>query len=265
MTKSKNSYEKLSDVDKKKLIQELYVEQQCSFADIAVRYNTYPNKIRRDAKKLNIGIRSKSDAQKNALQTGKHKHPTKGTKRSESIKNKIGMGVMNSWDNLSESELDLRKKKAKDNWNNLDEETKEFMQQKAIKAVRATSKTGSKLEKFLHKELLSLGYQVEFHKEQSLVNTKLQIDIFIPSINTAIEVDGPSHFEPVWGEQSLKRNIGYDQKKEGLITGRGWHLIRIKQMKDYSPSRANVILQKLHNTLEQLKKQTISQKIVIED
>lgn len=265
MKKSNASYEQLSDTDKKNLIKKLYLEKQYSFAEIAEQYGTYANKIRRDAKKLNIEIRSKSDAQKNALKSGKHKHPTKGTKRPDSIKNKIGLGVMTSWDNLTEQELDLRKQKAKENWNNLDEDSKELMQQKAIKAVRETSKTGSKLEKFLHKELLVLGYQVEFHKEQSLVNTKLQIDIFLPSMNTAIEVDGPSHFEPVWGEQSLKRNIGYDQKKEGLITGRGWHLIRIKQTKDYSPARAHVVLKKLENALQKLTGNTIPQKISIED
>jgi hypothetical protein len=72
----------LSDQDKKDLILSLYSEQGKSFADIAVMYDTYANRIRRDAKKLNIKIRDKSEAQKNALKTGKHSHPTKGKERS---------------------------------------------------------------------------------------------------------------------------------------------------------------------------------------
>lgn len=265
MKKSLNLYDKLSDSDKLKLLENLYIDQRHSFADIASMHGTYANKIRRDAKKLNVNIRDKSEAQKNALETGRHDHPTKGKKRTEETKQKIGKSVMNSWDDLSLKELEERKQKAKINWDKLDNDVKINMQQSAMKAVRQSSKTGSKLEKFLHTNLLSLGYQVQFHKEQSLVTTKLQIDIFLPTINTAIEVDGPSHFEPVWGEKSLQRNIGYDQKKEGLITGKGWHLIRIKQLKDYSPSRALAIIEKLVPILEQLKNETNPQKITIED
>lgn len=265
MKKSQSSYDSLSESEKTKILNELYIKQNKSFADIASAYGTYANKVRRDAKKFKINIRDKSEAQKNALKTGKHTHPTKGTKRPDSIKHKIGKGVMQSWDDLTDKELEDRKKKAKLNWEKLDHETKTFMQQSAVKAVRETSKTGSKLEKFIHQKLLALGYQVQFHKEQSLVNTKLQIDIFLPSINTAIEVDGPSHFEPVWGEKSLERNIGYDQKKEGLITGRGWHLIRIKQLKDYSPTRASEVIETLIPILDKLKTENNPQKITIED
>lgn len=265
MKKSQNSYDNLSDNDKSTLINSLYIDKKHSFADIASMYGTYANKIRRDAKRLKFEIRDKSAAQKNALQSGKHTHPTKGKERSASTKQKIGKGVMQSWEGLSESEMEERRQRAKLNWDQLDHDVKVNMQQSAIKAVRESSKTGSKLEKFIHKELLGLGYQVEFHKEQSLVNTRLQIDIFLPTINTVIEVDGPSHFEPVWGEQSLARNVGYDQKKEGLITGRGWHLIRIKQLKDYSPTRAAVVIEKLMPILKELATEKTPQKITIED
>lgn len=265
MKKSKSTYDSLSDKDKNNLLNKLYIQDKISFADIASTYGTYSNKIRRDAKRFNISIRDKSEAQKNALKTGKHKHPTKGKQRDESTKNKIGRAVMNSWDNLSNQELEDRRQKSKEKWDQLDYDTKISMQELAIKAVRETSKTGSKLEKFIHKKLLSLGYQVEFHKEQSLVTTKLQIDLFLPTINTAIEVDGPSHFEPVWGKDSLSRNISYDQKKEGLITGKGWHLVRIKQIKDFSPTRSELIVEKLIPILDICKNNKTPQKISIED
>jgi len=245
MKNSQNIYDNLSDKEKEKIIRTWYEELNKSFADIATAWSTYANKVRRDAKKFQISIRNKSDAQKNALNTGKHKHPTKGQERSSEIKNKIGMGVLNSWESLDPAELESRKTKAKENWEKLDDNQKENMQQAAMVAIRQSSKVGSKLEKFLLKQLLSSGLHVDFHKEQSLVTTKLQIDLFLPSIGTAIEVDGPSHFEPVWGEQSLSRNIKYDKKKEGLITGKGWHLIRIKQTKDFSNARGTIILDRL--------------------
>jgi very-short-patch-repair endonuclease len=253
MTVSKISYKNLSDSNKKTLLEKLYIDQQKSFADIADMCDTYANKIRRDAKKLGLPIRDKSEAQKNALITGKHKHPTKGKQRDQKTKEKIGLSVMESWDNLSENELTDRKNKARAAWESLSEDEKSEILSKANQAVRSASKTGSKLEKFLLEKLIKNGYKVDFHKEQFLVNTKLQIDLFLPTMNVAIEVDGPSHFEPVWGDDSLKKNIKYDNKKTGLILGKGLVLIRIKQTRDFSKSRGQLIYTKLAEHLQNIK------------
>jgi very-short-patch-repair endonuclease len=134
------------------------------------------------------------------------------------------------------------------------DDEKLYMQQKANEAVRTSSKTGSKLEKFLLNQLISDGYKIQFHQEQTLANTKLQIDMVIPSMNVAIEVDGPSHFAPVWGDDTLNRNIKYDQKKSGLILGKGLVLIRIKQSMDYSESRSRLIYSKLKLILDDIQK-----------
>lgn len=245
-------YSALSDIEKTALIKKLYVVEKKSFQQIAETCETYANKIRRDAVKFKIPIRDKSEAQKNALKTGVHKHPTKGQKREESTKSKIGMGVLNSWENMSAAELQSRKDKAKQQWENLSEEDRSNIISSANKAVRESSKLGSKLEKFILNNLLKDGYQVDFHKEQTLSNTKLQIDIFIPKLNVAIEVDGPSHFMPVWGEDVLNRNIKYDNKKTGLILGRGSVLIRIKQTRDFSKSRASLIYKDLLDVLKNI-------------
>lgn len=247
-------YQNLSDIEKKNLIEDLYTNKNMSFSDIADQVNTYPNKIRRDAKKFNINIRTKSEAQSNALKTGKHKHPTKGTRRDEETKEKIGMSVMESWENMSKSELKRRSVMAKTNWDSLSEEEKQYRFNKANEAVRETSRTGSKLEKYLLKELLAAGLKVETHKEQILSNTKLHIDLFLPGDNIAIEVDGPSHFEPVWGEVALKKAQNYDNKKTGLLIGKGLKLIRIKQTKDFSKSRAKIIFTRLMDAIADIKK-----------
>lgn len=245
-------YLKLNDEQKTKIIQDLYIKEKKSFKQIADLLDTYPNKIRRDAKRLNIEIRDKSEAQKNALSNGSVEHPTKGKSRSEKTKLKIGLGVLESWDNLSEKELAKRKQRAKKQWEDLSDDQKQNMIKMANDAVRLSSKSGSKLEKFILQSLVADGYKVDFHKEQTLANTKLQIDLFIPKLNVAIEVDGPSHFLPVWGEDALNRNIKYDNKKTGLLLGKGCVLIRIKQTKDYSPSRASIIVDKLKIELEKI-------------
>lgn len=243
-------YNKLSETDKKNTIKDLYLNQELSFADIAEQCNTYANKVRRDAIRFKIPIRDKSLAQKNALKTGKHKHPTKGTQRDAAVKNKIGKSIMDHWNSLSDAEIAKIKQKAKENWDKLSDDERMHMQHMAQEAVRQSSKTGSKLEKYLFTKLLNAGWKVDFHKEQMLLNTKLQIDLFLPTINTAIEVDGPSHFMPVWGEDSLKKNVKYDNKKTGLILGKGLVLIRIKQLKDFAPTRAELIYHKLTEVLE---------------
>jgi len=265
MNKSINTYDHLTDFDKKKLISELYLSKKLSFASIASQYSTYANKIRRDAIRLGVDIRDKSEAQKNALATGIHSHPTKGKERSVDTKQKIGTSVMKAWDNLSEGELNKRKEQSKQNWESLNKDIRDNILKLANNAVRVASKTGSKLEKYLLYKLIDNGYKVDFHKEQVLSNTKLQIDLFLPTMSIAIEVDGPSHFEPVWGDDALKKNVKYDSKKEGLIIGKGWHLIRIKQTKDFSKSRSDLIYKNLVSAISSIANSTTSQKLIIED
>jgi very-short-patch-repair endonuclease len=251
-------YDKLNDKAKRDLIEKEYHGKGISFAAIGEKYGSYGNKIRRDAIRLGVKIRDKSQAQKNALANGKAKHPTKGTKRPEEVKQKIGSKVLENWDNLSAKELKQRQDKARKNWENKSDDEKQNILNSAHQAVREASKTGSKLEKFLLSKLLSDGYKVEFHKEQSILNTKLQIDIFIPKLNVAIEVDGPSHFEPVWGEDALKKNQKYDNKKTGLLLGKGLYLIRLVQSKDFSVARGWLLYQELKAKLVEIEAGTVN-------
>lgn len=246
-------YNKLSDSEKRKLLVQEYEQNKKSFQDIAKENNTYANKIRRDAIKLNITIRDKSEAQKNALNTGKINHPTKGKIRPEQTKQKIGNAVLKSWESMSDTDLKKRKLQAKINWDNKTDDEKALILREANTAVREASKKGSKLEIFLFNKLLEYGYSVDFHKEQSILNTKLQIDLFLPRDNIAIEVDGPSHFEPVWGNDALKRNKKYDNTKTGLIIGKGLFLIRIKQSRDFSKARASIIFDHLIEAINTIK------------
>jgi very-short-patch-repair endonuclease len=256
-------YNNLSDDKKKDLIKLYYENHKKSFSDIAKEFDTYANKIRRDAIRFKINIRDKSEAQKNALTSGKIKHPTKGKVRSLDTKNKIGMSVLQSWENLNQDQIQARKNKAKINWENKSEDEKADILKQANAAVRLASKVGSKLEKYLLNLLIKDGFNVEFHKEQSILNTKLQIDLFIPKLNVAIEIDGPSHFEPVWGDDSLKRNQKYDNKKTGLIIGKGLFLIRIKQTKDFSKSRGLLIFQELQKILQDIGSNNITHNKVL--
>lgn len=260
----KTKYSKLSDKEKKREIVRLYQKEKKSLADVAKALGTYANKIRRDAIKFEIKLRDKSSAQSNALKTGKATHPTEGKQHSTESKNKIGKSLMETWENLPQEELDRRSALSKKIWASVPEQEKEQRLKRARDAVRETSKTGSKMEKYILSGLIKEGFKVEPHKEQLLGNTRLHLDLFLPTINVAIEVDGPSHFLPVWGEDALAKTKKYDQKKSGLIVGKGYKLIRVAQLHEYSNARAQKVLEELVKVLSTIGK-TKTKIITIED
>jgi len=217
-------------IDKK--IIDLYINQQKSTYEIADILQTYPNKIRRVLLKNGIELKNKSEAQKNALINGTAKIPTKGKVRSKAEKLKISSSLKKHWDNLSETDYQKFVKNAKERWGLLSEEEKNNMMSAAIKAIQIAGKEGSKLEKFLLVELTRAGFKVEFHKKGLIQNQNLEIDLYFPELHAIIEVDGPSHFFPIWGEEKLFKQIKADQHKTGLILGKGFIVIRIKNLSD---------------------------------
>lgn len=209
---------------------EQYVEQGRSTYQIAEACGTYPNRIRRALKHFNIERRSKSAAQSVAIKMGRHEHPTKGKKRSEAVKIRISEGMYHVWQKMDEAERSRRIELARAQWNAMTKEEQEEFRNLAAEAVRRAAEKGSKLEHFLLLSLQSQGYKVDFHKENLLSNEKLQIDLYLPDLNTAIEVDGPAHFLPIWGEENLEKHITADYAKSGLLITHGYAIIRIKHI-----------------------------------
>ena len=123
-------------------------------------------------------------------------------------------------------------KQSKSRWQEMSETEKEKMQSAAIKAIQIAGKEGSKLEKFLYEQLTTSGFKVEFHKKYLIQNENLEIDMYLPDLKTIIEVDGPSHFLPIWGEEKLQKQIKADFNKTGLILSKGFAIIRIKNLSD---------------------------------
>lgn len=214
----------------KEYIDHAHNVEQLSLREIAQRVGTYPNKIRRFAMKNDVHIRDKSEAQTVALETGRHTHPTKGKVRPDDVKAKISDKMAENWAALSEEEYQERVRMGREAWENMSEIDRQFIMRKAGDAIRRTSREGSKMEHALKEALTNAGFVVEFHKEGLIPNFKLQIDLFIPELSTAIEVDGPSHFLPIWGQDNFQRNQRADKEKTGLITSAGMTLIRIKCM-----------------------------------
>ena len=90
-----------------------------SFADIAQELGSYPNAVRRRAIKLGIKPKDKSEAQAQALTSGRHGHPTKGKHRTDKEKIAISEGVAKAWKNLTDDEYNERVEQGKQQWANM--------------------------------------------------------------------------------------------------------------------------------------------------
>jgi len=208
-----------------------YITNNQSWGEIAKNLETYPNKVRRDATKLGVVSRDKSQAQKTAIQQGRHEHPTAGKKQSDITKMKISESQGKVWDSMTEEERQYRSKIGNESWNKKTEEEKAEFFKKSTQAIQEASRNGSKMERYIFEHLTKLGYKVDRHREFLVQNEKFHIDLYIPSCRLAIEVDGPMHFEPVFGEERLKKRQAADSQKNGLILSSGMVLLRVKLLK----------------------------------
>lgn len=210
----------------------MYTKQHKSTYEIAEELKTYPNRIRRILIKNGVCLKTKSEAQKNAIESGTAQHPTSGKIRTTQEKLKISSGLKKYWDEMSDEIYNSRVEQSKKRWELLSDVEKDKMMTAAIKSIQAAGKEGSKLEKFLYQEITRAGYAVEYHKKHLIQNHDMELDMYIPSIKTIIEVDGPSHFLPIWGEEKLQKQIKADTQKSGLILSKGMIILRIKNLSD---------------------------------
>ena len=149
----------------KEYIIDQYVNEKKSTYEIALDLKTYPNKIRGTLNTLGVPLRDKSAAQTVAINSGRHEHPTRGKKRTESEKVAISNGMSNYWDEMDDKERQRRSELSKKQWAEMPEYEKANLRKLAAEAVRKASKEGSKIEKFIFEGLTKAGYEAIFHKK----------------------------------------------------------------------------------------------------
>ena len=239
----------------REILSALYLEHNLSWPEIASLGGTYSNKIRRLANKLGIKSKNRAEAQRNALASNRHPHPTKDKGHDESTKLKMSEVMSAHYQSMDEDQKEKMSERAKELWKQKSPEELKHMKDAANAATRLAAKEGSKLEKYLFLQLIKHGWRPEFHKERFVVRSKLQVDIFIPELNVAIEVDGPGHFADIWGKGVLAKNQLRDSQMEGLLLEKGCVVIRIVQDKQLSAKNKRDILSKLLDTLAKIKTQ----------
>lgn len=232
------------------LLTKAYVEDNKSVSYIAKQLDTHPNTIRRKLISYGVKLRTKAEAQKLALETGRGVHPTKGKERSETTRNKIGESLSKNWKNKSEEEKTKFSEKAKQRWDAMTPEELEEFRKKSGDAVRYAGKHGSKLERYLLLELQRAGFKVIYHAKQVVANEKLECDLLLPDHKVVIEIDGPAHYLPIWGEENLAKHLENDADKNGLLMNAGFCVIRVKHLvKNISEIYKKTVLTKLISVL----------------
>ena len=95
------------------------------------------------------------------------------------------------------------------------------------------------------------GHNVIFHKEGLVRNQSLEVDLFLPNAKIAIEVDGPAHFLPIWGEENLQKRVKSDAIKSGLLLSSGFVVVRIKHItKNLSQKKQRDLLLEILSIVE---------------
>lgn len=117
-----------------------------------------------------------------------------------------------------------------------------------IKGIRI-----SNLEKWLQQELPKLYPNLEFHfNRKDAINSEL--DIYIPSLKLAFELNGIFHYEPIYGTEKLQQIQNNDSRKfqaclekqiELCIIDTNHKYIKKEQKKQYLQIITNIIYNKM--------------------
>jgi len=101
----------------------------------------------------------------------------------------------------------------------------------------------SKLETWLQARLVEIFPSLEFHfNRKDAINSEL--DIYIPSLKLAFELNGIFHYEPIFGAEKLAATQNNDERKFQACLERGIELciIDTNSMKKFTEEKAKKFL-----------------------
>ncbi len=232
---------------------EHYTKSKKSTVEIAKLAECYPEQVRRALKKHNIPVRSKSKASRNFYNKG-GENSRKGYKFSESEKERASIIAKEYW--LSDDSSEARSKIAESSaamWDlKTDEEKKETVS-RLHQACRLASQQGSKAQRMIAELLRTkYGFSVMEGVTQLAGIGNLEVDIAIPSKAIIIEVDGITHFEDVYSDNRYERAQEHDKKKNDIMTGAGWSVIRVRLVCErYSKGSCLIVCDKLNKIISE--------------
>jgi hypothetical protein len=102
----------------------------------------------------------------------------------------------------------------------------------------------SKLEIFLEEQLTNIYPKLEiFYNNKEAINSEL--DIYIPSLNLAFELNGIFHYEPIFGDDKLEKTQNNDKRKFQACLEKKIEFVTIdvSQLKYFKPQNAEKYLE----------------------
>lgn len=109
----------------------------------------------------------------------------------------------------------------------------------------------SKLEKWIEPQLQDFYPELEFHfNRNDTINSEL--DIYIPSLKLAFELNGVFHYEPIFGAELLNKISNNDKRKFQACLERGIELcvINNNSMRTFNEKKAVDFMQIITNIID---------------
>lgn len=231
---------------------EHYVKGKKSTVEIANIVGCFPEQVRRALKKHNIPVRSKSKASRNFYDKG-GKNSRKGYKFSPQERERASIIAKEYW--LSEDSEEAREKISASSsamWEQKSDAEKESVVARLHQACRLASQHGSKAQRTIAQILSSkYGYKTITGMTELVGVGNLEVDIALPAKGIVIEVDGITHFEDVYSDNRYERAQEHDKKKNDIMTGAGWSVIRVRLVCErYSRGSCLLVCEKLNEMIE---------------
>lgn len=211
-------------------VRRLYHDEGLSMRKVASALKVPLATLSRFMKKHGISSRDKTQAQKNFLRD--HDHQMTGRNHTEATRRKISRGLGEFWNGLSEEETIALKRKIgsawKRKWEGMSDAERSAMMEELSNKAKEAQGEGSRLERFIAEELRKRGYTVEERSTNYTAGKSFEVDIALPTERIAIEVDGPTHFMPIYGEDHLAQQQARDARKDELVQSTGYSVLRIR-------------------------------------
>ena len=116
----------------------------------------------------------------------------------------------------------------------------------------------SKMEIYLQKQLQTLFPAKDFFHFNRKDTINSELDVYIPSLKIAFELNGIFHYEPIYGENRLSSTQSNDNRKILACSEKGISLcvIDISSVKYFKPSKAEKFLKIIVDIINQTISQT---------
>tara|TARA_R110002096_G_scaffold144015_3_gene300572 strand:- start:1430 stop:2194 length:765 start_codon:yes stop_codon:yes gene_type:complete len=212
------------------IVREFYLDQGLSMRATAKEMKVPLASLSRFMKKVGITARSKGEAQKNFLK--EHDHQMKGRKHTDETKKKISHSLGDFWESLDDEQREEVKRKIggawQRKWAGMSEQDRKLMMEGLASKAKDAQGLGSRLERFIAEELRKRGYTVEERSTNYTAGKDFEVDLGLPKERIAIEVDGPTHFLPIYGEEHLAQQQERDTRKDDMINAVGYNVLRVR-------------------------------------